>query len=194
VPVVTPEVRDSIQYLYLSESDLSHWPLSDGWESLDHYTRIKTIGGSGFNPPELSIYLPYLLPNAQETAFTLGDVRLVLCGLDVQTDNSVQVTSYWQADSGRPPRDYSYVIYVTPEDEPSNLQGQIDGGLGQRPTSTWDDPTEILRGEMQPLALDSLPTGEYVVWLALYDSQTGERFSLADGSTTLELTHLSVTP
>jgi hypothetical protein len=189
----TPELRETVQYLYLRAEDEAVWPYSQGWQGLDQMTRIKTFSGPQYNTPYLSIYVPYALPNAQETHFTLGEVQLTLRGIAAEpSTNTITVTSFWQANSAQPPHDYSYGLYLTPSGNPTDVVAQKDGGLGHRPTSAWNDPNEILRGEMQPLTYENLPAGEYDLWLVIYDSSTGERFALENGETALKLQTLDL--
>jgi hypothetical protein len=115
-------------------------------------------------------------------------VQLTLRGIQADpTGSEIDVMSFWQANAVQPQHDYSYSLYLTPSGEPTNVVAQRDGGLGQRPTSTWSDPEEILRGEMQPLTYENLPTGDYDLWLVIYDSGTGQRFALENGETALKL-------
>lgn len=177
------EIHNQVQYLYLTEDDEKRWPLLQGWEGLEQFTKIKTIGGPSYNPPALSIYLTHPLPNPQHTAFTLGDVRLTLRSTSIEMGDAIVMETFWQADAVKPPRDYSYSLYITPADEPGNVLAQQDGALGQRPTSTWDDPTELLPATIGPVDISSLSDEMKSLWLVIYDSQTGQRFALDDGST-----------
>jgi hypothetical protein len=184
---VTPEDHDRVQYLYLTAEDEKKWPLSKGWEPLDEFTKIKTIGGPNYNPPALSVYAMYTLPESRDTVFTRGNERLILRNLSIETENQGFVESFWQADAAQPSRDYSYSLYITPANEPSNVLAQHDDALGERPTSTWNDPTELVPATIGPIDVSSLAEGEYTLWLVIYDSQSGERFTLGDGSTALQL-------
>lgn len=98
----TPEVRARVEYLFLREQDERLWPQSQGWQSLDQFTKLKTFGGPGYLSPSLSVYVPYTLPNPQETVFTLGDVQLVLRSVAIKAETQILVESYWQATAAQP--------------------------------------------------------------------------------------------
>lgn len=191
-PTVSDAVRQTVQVIYLTEEERARWPRSAGWQSLDEMILLKRIGGTGYNPPNLYVYLNQALPQAQATAFSAGDVRLLLRGYDyVVQDGQVSVESYWQNAGIIPPIDYAHTLYLTPSDNPNQALAQVDGQLGYRRTSTWDDADEILRGASSGLVLpEGLPAGTYHLYLAVYDWRDVTRLSLADGTTAFRLAEL----
>ncbi len=172
-----------IDYIYLSEPEVRAWPETPGWEPLANFTLIKRIGNEGMNRDALYIYTTDTLASQQETLFH-GSSTIELRGIDVQQgDRTLFVSSYWQAPENTPPVDYSYTLYLTPLDAPDALLAQSDAALGHRPTSTWSDPEEVLRGSIQPFTVpDDVPAGEYALWIGIYYWETGERLTLDDGS------------
>lgn len=193
VPKPTVEQRQSVDYLYLTSDDEARWPLTPGWENLNRYTRIKTFHGVADVIPSVAVYLPYALPHPQKTQWTLANTRLQLRGFDIRTQAGVvSVMSYWQASPTAPTQDYSYSLYATPIDQPTQVLAQHDSGLGYRPTSTWTDPNEILQAEMAPLDTTGLTAGDYDLWVVVYNSQTGERFALNSGATAWNLGRIAV--
>lgn len=183
----------TIDYLYLTEAQRDNWPMTPGWGALDQYTLIKQIGDESMNREVLYVYTTDLLAGQQQTRLGGADT-LILRGIDlVQEGRTLMVPSYWQAPDAAPTVDYSYTLYLTPPDNPRSVVFQQDAGLGQRPTSTWVDPGEVLRGEIAPLTLpEDLSPGEYTVWLGVYYWQTGERLTLDDGSTALRIGEIRV--
>ncbi len=163
-----------MDYLYLSDEDLSRFPDNP-------YPLVKHIGGYPYREPDLYIFRAHPLPNPQETLFSNSSTQLILRGIQAEkTNTQITVESFWQAPI-QPDKIYSYSLYLSPTNDPSQSLAQMDGELGQRPTHTWFDPDELLRGDMLPLDLPELVAGDYTVWLVLYSWETGERFVLEDG-------------
>jgi hypothetical protein len=160
-------------YLYVTEHALANYTHLA-------YPLVKFIGGEPYREPDLYVYLAKPLPQPQTTLFQNSTSSLILHGLEAQRSKThVTTESYWSAPHP-PDRIYSYLLYVSPRHDPGVVLAQVDGQLGQRPTHTWADPNELLRGEMAALQLPELTPGEYTAWLILYSWETGERFKLAD--------------
>lgn len=175
-----------MDYLYLTEDDL--WIVQN-----QSYPLVKHIGGTPYRGPDLYIYRAHPLPNPQAAVFTNSTTRLVLRGIQAEKSAAqVTVESYWQAVNA-PDRIYSYSLYLSPTDDSTDSLAQMDGQLGHRPTNTWVDPEELLRGDLMPLTLPELTPGDYTVWLVLYSWETGERFVLADGTDRLPVLAFTVT-
>ncbi len=183
-----------VDYLYLTESQREQWPMTPGWPALEQYTLVKRIGDEAMNREVLYIYSTDPLASQQETPFLGEQTTLRLRGIElVQEGRTLLVPSYWQAPDAPPAVDYSYTLYLTPPDDPADVVLQQDAGLGQRPTSTWVDPEEVLRGGIAPITLpDDLPAGEYAVWLGIYYWETGERLTLDDGRAALRIGEVTV--
>lgn len=173
-----------VDYIYLAESERETWPSVASWPALSEFTLIKRIGDEAMNRETLYIYSTDPLASQQATPFRSGDVELTLRGIALRREgDTLHVPSYWQSTGSPPPHDYSYTLYLTPEDEPQTVIAQQDAGLGQRPTSTWTDSEEVLRGEIAPLQLpEGLDEGPYTLWLGIYYWETGERLLLDDGA------------
>ena len=150
---------------------------------------IQVYGG-----PKLYIYATAPLSNLQETYFQNSETTLLLRGLESNRDNNqLYFQTWWQAPASAPKRDYSYFIHITTADDPTNIITQVDGQLGNRPTSTWTDSQEILSAPLQTITLPSdLPNGEYVARFGVYYWEDGERFHLVDNSDVFELKHFLV--
>ncbi len=91
---------------------------------------------------------------------------------------------YWQAET--PPQgDYSLFVHLAPPDDRSPA-AQWDGPPArlERPTPSWDAPSETLISQSVTLSLPpELPPGEYRVLIGLYDYQTGARLPVTvDGA------------
>jgi hypothetical protein len=169
---------DVVDYLFLEENDLAQIP------DLNQYPLIKRIDNEGRNGASLYIYSTNKLANQQETAFIGQGVQLLLRGLTFQQEGRfITVQSYWQAPENVPPHDYSYTLYLSPIEDDSKIVFQQDAGLGHRRTSTWNDPQELIRGNIAPITLaDDLAKGDYHLWLGIYYWEDGERLLLEDAA------------
>jgi hypothetical protein len=163
-----------MDYLYLTDTDLQHFPDNP-------YPLVKHMGGYPYREPDLYIFRAQPLPNPQATVFSNSSTQLILRGIQTEkTTEAILVESFWQS-STLPAKVYSYSLYLAPTHDPSQVLAQVDGQLGHRPTNTWGDSQELLRGEMQPLDLPELAAGDYTVWLVVYSWETNERFVLDNG-------------
>ena len=163
-----------VDYVYLDEQAVAQWPTNPIWPPLDQLTLLKQIGGDGLDGPVLSIYSTVSIPEPQNIAFhSLSNSELLLWGYRVQqNDSQLVIDTFWQAPDGVPPADYSYNLYLAPEDNPQNVVITHDAQLGLRRTSTWDDPDERVKGNIAPVSLDNLESGDYTVWLIVYFWET----------------------
>jgi len=133
-----------------------------------------------------------------ETQLPLGD-SFVLMGYDrsaeqVAPGNAVTLRFYWQA-ARKPPINYSMFIHLYSANG-EQLVGQADGspGMPDRPTVTWDSPTETVISPAFDLNVPrDLAPGKYRVVVGLYDSVTGQRLITPSGADHLELFTLAVT-
>ncbi len=176
-----------IYYLFLREEDLAQWPTHLARPPLDELPVIKMFGGPSLRGSTLYVYAPEPFTNPLGVTFQDQTTQLVLEDLTVRQDGSrIHVDSYWRAPSP-PPLDYSYLLHLTPADDPLVILAQQDGQLGHRRTSTWTDPAELLRGNMAPLLLPDLPPGEYALLVGAYYWETNTRLTLDDGRDRLEV-------
>jgi len=187
-PRISLQEREQMDYVLLLEEDRPSWPRGQGWESLDELNLLLRIEGPGIYGPPVLIYEARPRLPARQDAFRNARDVLSLRGLRVgQQGQTLYTETTWQAE--RPPtRDYAYVLFVTPAEDDQHVIVMTNGQLGLRRSSTWVMPQEAVRGGLAPLSLPpDLPTGDYQLWIAVYDWESGERLALADGSTSLLL-------
>lgn len=112
---------------------------------------------------------------------------------DLTAGGTLTLRLYWQAES-TPPGDYSLFVHLAPLDDRAPL-AQVDGPPArlERPTPSWNAPSETLVSQPIVLTLPpDLSAGEYRVLVGLYDYVSGARLpvtvvdgevqALADGS------------
>jgi len=119
----------------------------------------------------------------------LGSVRLI--GYDLEGEaspgQSLRLRSYWQAEE--PPAGQLQVyLHLNPPDT-RDVLAQADGvPVQDRPSFTWDDPTETLIGSVLTLTLPpDLSPGDYRLLLGLYDLASGARLLSAQGQDYVEI-------
>ena len=138
------------------------------------WTLVKHIPEEGRRGGDIFMYLPRHLPNEQQTRLRIGDIVIEIRGLSVITDNdSIDIDSYFSAPQQPPQQDFSYFLHLTPKDDRANIIAQSDGQIGWRATSTWTDPTELIRGNIADFAMPELPPGEYTLLFGIYDWESG---------------------
>jgi 4-amino-4-deoxy-L-arabinose transferase-like glycosyltransferase len=175
-----------VDYIFMTGEALEAFPLARNWPELSNFTLIKHFDNTGLFGSELYFFTTDPVAAQSPIEWHLGNESLILRGFELnQEARNVLVNSYWQSPSGLS-HDYSYTLYLSAVNAPETPLAQADSGLGQRPTSQWDDPEEVLRGEIAPFT-PTLEAGEYQVWLGIYYWETGERFILDDGSNALNL-------
>jgi hypothetical protein len=105
--------------------------------------------------------------------------EITLAAYDLQADDQLIATLYWQSQS-RP--DIPYTVFVHVVDEAGNIPIQQDvmPQNGRLPTTCWQ-PQEIIT-DIHELDITSLETGQYHVVVGLYDQETATRL----GEITLE--------
>jgi len=184
-----------VPYLYIAEDIKRKWPTNDVWPPLDELVLVKNMVGDNvtLRGPNLYIYSPLSIPNAQETYLYRGSDALILRGYDAyQDDSTIFFESYWYAPSP-PPVDYSYVLYLVAIDDQDTSIVMDSKSLGARPTSTWTDPNELLWGGQMTLDLPSdLPSGDYVLKFAVYYWEDLIRLVQDDNSSTIDVLSVHV--
>jgi 4-amino-4-deoxy-L-arabinose transferase-like glycosyltransferase len=129
-----------------------------------------------------------------------GSIHLV--GYDLSTTNyrageNVPVTLYWRADQ---PLATSYVVFVHLLGTELNaaqsnfLWGQVDRVPrdGSYPTTAWPPNQTVADPYRVPIAPNA-PAGKYKIEVGLYDTATGERLKLSDGSDSMILAEIDIT-
>lgn len=136
----------------------------------------------------------YRLQPPQYRSTARFDTHLRLIGYDqsAMTDDQIALRFFWQAQRS-PTVNYQLFIHLSDCDEHTVLS-QVDSSpaLVTRPTSTWDDPDEILVSPVLTLSIPAdIAAGEYRILMGLYDPQTGQRLMTDTGSDVLELQRVS---
>ena len=141
--------------------------------------------------PASAVYWLHPVPNPMDEA--LGSVRVVGYQLD-QTDAALTLTLFWQADQ---PLNSEYAVFNHLVNAATGeLIAQADGAPlydVRRPTTTWDDPAEILISQPFTIALPTdLPPGDYELRTGFYRRSDGVRLQTADGQDSVTMTTLSL--
>ncbi|MCS6835889.1 MAG: hypothetical protein NZ750_07715 [Anaerolineae bacterium] len=113
----------------------------------------------------------------------LGQIRLIGYDLEGQASpgQTLRLRPYWQA---AVPYDGQLQVYLHLNPlSGRDILAQADGvPVRDRPSFTWDDPTETLIGAPLSIVLPpDLPVGEYRLLLGLYDLVSGARLLDAQG-------------
>ncbi len=155
---------------------------ADGQATLDDMLLIKR-----FPPPSqigqwrgepTSVF--WLWPIQNDADAMLGDsIRFRGYDLDgnIAASGEISLRLFWQA-LAQPDVNYQTFLHVVPMDNRDTLFAQADVAPAKalRPTTTWDDPDEILISDLITLPLpDDLPAGDYRLTLGLYDLASGQR-------------------
>ncbi|GAB5491588.1 MAG: hypothetical protein Phog2KO_18030 [Phototrophicaceae bacterium] len=182
-----------VDYVLLADYDIPSWNNDIMRPSLESLLLIKTIDNIGYNGPTITVYDPQPPENLSQIDLHDTVNTLSLRAYETQQDNrSVEVRTYWQAPENAPTLDYSYVLYLTPPDDPSTVIYQQDSGLGLHPTSTWIDSTEMYQGNITPLIIpDDIVSGNYSLRLGIYFWETGERM-LTDSDNHIYISEIEI--
>jgi hypothetical protein len=121
----------------------------------------------------------------------LGDV-IGLRGYDLQqTAENLNLKVYWESLT---PAGADYTLFVHLRNQADETVAQMDQPLTQNvyPSSLWS-PGELIPDTVTIPLPNSLPSGEYSLWVGLYDFATGQRLPIA-GSTdnSLLLTRITI--
>jgi len=162
-----PEVQPFVDQLVL----LKHFPEPNSYSS-----------GS-------QIWFYRLLPPTHPAQIRLNN-GLQVVGYELeQTVDTLTVQLFWRIEQPLN-RNYNMGLYLLPLEQVEVL-AQVDGTPQhpQRPTSLWHDPNELYVGQPFRLTIpNELSEAEIRLALAVYDVQTGERLSDANGTTLIDLT------
>lgn len=187
--MLTAAVSATLDYAYLNAGQIVGWPRQDTLPPRDALTLLKRFESATYlGEPAYVFTFDPVARQDRNIVWQSGDTTLILEGIAATRSpdgTTIDINSYWRVGAALPSVDYSYMVYLAPFDDPTAVRLQHDGPLGQRRTSTWDDPDELLRGEIAPLGLpDDLPAGAYRLGLVVYYWATGERLRLPNGETT----------
>ena len=185
----TPEQwhTEGFTYFAATDADLETVytaPEMSPW--LDQLYPIKTIPGGAGLPSDATFYR-LLPPQHQPDALFGGEIALV--GYDLSDENPAPgdvftMRLYWQAVT-TPSTNVSLFVHLLPAGETAPI-AQFDGSPAneKRLPVTWDDPDEVLMGNIALSLPPDLPAGDYTLALGLYDFTTGVRLPLPDGTDT----------
>jgi 4-amino-4-deoxy-L-arabinose transferase-like glycosyltransferase len=145
----------------------------------DFFTPPPTRG------PEMGFYRLWRMEN--ETQIQFGE-HIVLSGYDqsatqIKPGENLSFRFYWQP-QGTPDDNYSLFIHLVPIDV-YEIIAQADGApaVPERPTLTWNEPSETLISPAFNLAIPAdLAPGTYRIFIGLYNYTTLQRLTLEDGS------------
>jgi len=133
-------------------------------------------------------------PETQPDAEHRLDVRLgdgvTLLGYDlapaaVRAGEPFTVTLHWEARQA-PSKDYQVFVHVVGEAERPIVQGDGPPVGGDYPTSLWGAGDTVLDPHRVPLPPNT-SAGQYRILVGMYDLETMERLSRADGGTAAEI-------
>jgi hypothetical protein len=190
----TPEIyaERGIVYFALSEGDLVRFFNQPEMETfISRLTLVKTIPtGPGITGS--SVYFYRMLPPQNPTDFTFSD-QITLVGYDL-TDtrlipgDTITIRPYWRIQR-QPETNYQMFIHLYSADD-VNLLSQHDTqpASPQRPTLTWDDPSELYIGQDVPISIPvDLESGAYRLAIGLYDLNTFQRLVTTEGADFFEI-------
>jgi hypothetical protein len=172
-----------------------------GQAEFDQMLRLKRFPPPHSDPAQwrgetMSVYRLRQPQYATETVFG-GQIRLLGYDLSATTlkgGETLQFAPFWQAQT-TPSTDLTVYVHLVALDDRAVL-AQADGtpALPTRPTSTWNDPAEVLLGSKFALTIPTdLPSGEYRLIIGLYDWRSGERWRTAENNDFVEIAVLTIT-
>ena len=149
-----------------------------------------------FRGPDMVVLRLY--PMQHSHGGELGSIQLVgydINGTRVPAGEDIVLRHYWQATS---PTDAVYHVYNHLLNDDGEIVAQVDYVPlwdDRRPTTTWDDPEEIMLGREFTLSLaPDLTSGSYQLVSGLYDPVTGHRLTSATGEDSMTISLIEVVP
>ena len=152
-------------------------------------------------PPDPNVRGPSMVvlrlyPMQYETDGQLGPIWLVgydINATELEAGQDIVLRHYWQADS---PTNAVHHVYNHLLNDDGEIVAQVDYvplWNARRPTTTWDDPDEILLGRQFILNLPAdLPAATYQLISGLYDPATWQRLLSPDGADHIEIIEIAV--
>lgn len=175
------EWRDGrgMSYAVLSLTDIQEFEQTlEGQAYLSQMLRLRDFSGAESRGPQMALFRLWRMQYEVDVQF--GDA-IHLIGYDQipespEPGDPLTFRFYWKA-SQTPLDNYSLFIHLTPLVE-YRILAQTDGApaVPDRPTLTWNDPTETLISSPLTITIPaSLEAGDYRVFVGLYNYVTGER-------------------
>ena len=163
----------------------------------DDTVRLKSYPPDpGFRGPSMTVLRLY--PMQREADGQLGGIHLVgydLNASEVAAGDDIVLRHYWRAES---PTDSIHLVFNHIISEDGEIISQADYVPlwdDRRPTTTWDDPDEIMLGREFVMSLPpDLPAGRYRLLSGLYNPATGQRLASAEGVDYLDIAQITVAP
>lgn len=192
-----------MSYVALTDAERQRMEATDaGRAYLAQMLPLRDFSTPGENGPAMRFYRLWRMQ--AETAWRFGD-SITLVGYDQSAETlrpgeNLTLRFYWNAPQ-TPPDNYSLFIHLTAPDESVPL-AQADGapGVPERPTLSWDDPSETLISPPFTLSIPAdLAAGSYAVRVGVYNYLNGQRLPIRDeqgalAGDALLLTAVSVRP
>lgn len=166
----------------------------EGRAYLSQMLRLRDFSGGQSRGPQMALFRLWRMEHEIDVQF--GDA-IHLIGYDqipesARPGDALTFRFYWKANQ-TPLDNYSLFIHLIPIGE-YRILAQLDGAPAapDRPTLTWNDPSETLISPPLTITLPAtLAAGDYRVILGLYNYVTGERLTIGAESAYL-LTTISV--
>jgi len=123
-------------------------------------------------------------PSATPAAVAFDDLATLeaytLSSASLRPSQALSLTLYWRVQSAT---DHNYSVFTQLLGPDGQLHGQHDSppGNGSLPTYRWL-PNQLLPDEHQLRIAADAPPGDYQLLLGFYDSISGQRIALKDGS------------
>ncbi len=150
---------------------------------------------SNYRDPGMTVLRLY--PMQHKADAQLGSIQLLgfdLNASEVAAGEDIVFRHYWRAES---PTRVDHHVYNHLLDEAGAIVAQFDYiplWDGRRPTTTWDDPDEVLLGREFDIRLPpDLPPGRYQLISGLYDPLTSQRLTSAEWLDHIHIADIIVT-
>ena len=137
-----------------------------------------------------------LYPMQYEADAQLGPIRLIgydLNATQFHAGEDIVFRHYWQAEQATqtPHHVFNHLL-----NDAGEIVAQVDYVPlwdDRRPTTTWDDPDEIMLGREFTLSLPpDLSPGNYKLVSGIYDPLTWQRLTAPDGGDRIQIAEISV--
>ena len=137
-----------------------------------------------------------LYPMQHETDAQLGPIQLVgfdLSATEIQGDDDIILRHYWQAERPTASMQHVYNHLVGADGEIVAQTDYVPLWDNRRPTTSWDDPNEILLGREFVLSTPAdLPAGKYQLISGFYAPNNWQRLLSPDGSDHIQIAEITV--
>jgi 4-amino-4-deoxy-L-arabinose transferase-like glycosyltransferase len=157
---------------------------SEGQRTLKKIQVLKVYPDS-LNYRGPSMVIVRLYPMQYIGSGQLEPIQLVGYDLSASTvtqGDTIRLRLYWKSTK---PTDTNYTVFNHIEGANNRLIAQADGPAimdDRRPTSTWDDPNEVIMSQVYSINIDSnAPIGQFALKTGFYRRDTGERLLDSSG-------------